>query len=297
MQNESQESAWLEAVNGEKAFVAQSCVLGRSKQCGIVIDDERASRRHAMVHRQAKAEFWLVDLGSANGTRLNGRRLSRPTRLQVGDRIEIAGRVFTFCGPGSAAQPVPDASSTINATVSELRQIDYWLLVADMVGSTQLVQRLPAEASAGVTGQWLATCRSLIEASGGLINKYLGDGFLAYWGALDAAKVVQGLNALRKLQSTGTVPFRMVLHYGTATSGGAPSAGEESLSGTDVTFVFRMEDVASVHGCPLLISEAAARRLQPLLPTLLHGTHAVQGFDVTHQFFTVPFEDPTPQGN
>jgi len=296
MQNEAQESVWLEAATGEKAFVTQSCVLGRSKQCGIVIDDERASRRHAMVHRQADAEFWLVDLGSANGTRLNGRRLSRPTRLLVGDRIEIAGRVFTFCSPGGAVQPAPDASSTINATVSELRQIDYWLLVADMVGSTQLVQRLPAEASAGVTGQWLATCRSLIEVSGGLINKYLGDGFLAYWSAQDAVKVVQALNALRQLQSMGTVPFRMVLHYGTATSGGAPSAGEESLSGTDVTFVFRMEDVASVHGSPLLISDAAARGLQPLIPTLPHGAHAVQGFDGTHQFFTLPFEGCTPQG-
>src|SRR5215468_2816416 len=117
MQNEAQESVWLEAATGEKAFVAQSCVLGRSKQSGVVIDDEKASRRHAMVHRQANGEFWLVDLGSANGTRLNGRRLSRPTRLQVGDRIEIAGRVFTFCGPGGAVQPVPDGSSTINATV------------------------------------------------------------------------------------------------------------------------------------------------------------------------------------
>jgi len=281
------ESVWLEAANGEKTFVVQSCVLGRSKQCGIVIEDERASRRHAMVHRQADAEYWLVDLGSANGTRLNGRRVSRPTRLRVGDRIEIAGRSFTFCCPGAAGGKAPDELSTISATVSELRQVDYWLLVADMVGSTQLVQRLPAEASVSVTGQWLATCRSLIETSGGLINKYLGDGFLAYWSAQDTVKVVQGLNALLKLQTTGTVPFRMVLHYGTATSGGAPSVGEESLSGTDVTFVFRMEDVASVHGCPILVSEAAANKLTPFLQPVVYGRHAVQGFDGNFQFFTL----------
>jgi adenylate cyclase len=241
-----------------------------------------------MVHRQAHAEFWLVDLGSANGTRLNGRRVSRPTRLRVGDRIEVAGRQFTFCCPGAAPQPVPDSSSTINATVSELRQVDYWLLVADMIGSTQLVQRMPAESSASVTGQWLATCRSIIEASGGLINKYLGDGFLAYWSAAESANVVQGLNALGKLQASAAVAFRMVLHYGTATCGGAPSGGEESLSGREVTFVFRMEDLASVHGTGLLLSDAAAAKLKSLLPTVLHGEHAVQGFDGKYRFFTVP---------
>ena len=285
--NDEQDLVWLEAGNGDRTIVAQSCVLGRAKQCGIVIDDERVSRRHAMVHRQAGAEFWLVDLGSANGTRLNGRRVSRPTRLQVGDRVEIAGRLFTFCCPGAAAQSAGDVSSTVNPTVSELRQVDYWLLVADMVGSTQLVQRLPAEASVSVTGQWLATCRTLIEASGGLINKYLGDGFFAYWNAPDSAHVVQAVKALRSLQSAGNVPFRMVLHYGTATCGGAPSVGEESLSGPEVTFVFRMEDLASVHGSPLLISEAAARKLDSLLSTARHGEYAVQGFDGKHQFFAL----------
>lgn len=290
VQDDAKEQAWLEASNGDRTPVGQSCVLGRSKQCAILIDDEKASRRHAMVHRQADAEFWLVDLGSANGTRLNGRRVSRPTRLHVGDCIEIAGRLFTFRGPGTVAPPAPDAASTINATVSELRQVDYWLLVADMIGSTQLVQRMPAESSASVTGQWLATCRSIIETSGGLINKYLGDGFLAYWSAPDCPNVVQGLNALQKLQATGAVPFRMVLHYGTATCGGAPSGGEESLSGREVTFVFRMEDLASVHGSGLLISEPAASKLKSLQSTVLHGEHAVQGFDGKYRFFTVPIQ-------
>jgi class 3 adenylate cyclase len=79
----------------------------------------------------------------------------------------------------------------------------------------------------------------------------------------------------------------MVLHYGTATSGGAPSAGEESLSGKDVTFVFRMEELASVQGISVFISEAAARKLRDLLPTVLHGQHAMHGFAGEHRFFTV----------
>lgn len=280
--------AWLEAPSSERTPVAQSCVLGRSKECQIVIDDEKVSRRHAMVHRQGEAEFWLVDLGSANGTRLNGRRLSRPTRLRNGDRIEVGSRLFMFCQPGVGSQAASDAAaSTVNATVSEMRQVECWLLVADMVGSTQLIQRLPADASVSLTGRWLATCRALIEASAGMINKYLGDGFFAYWPASESAKVAEVTIALRKLQMQGDVPFRMVLHYGAATSGGAPSAGEESLSGKDVTFVFRMEDLASVLGVPVLVSEAAAGKLGRLLPTVSYGQHPVNGFAGEHRFFTV----------
>lgn len=287
MQSDVENSAWLEAPTGERTCVSQSCVLGRSKECQIVIDDEKVSRRHAMVHRQGEAEFWLVDLGSANGTRLNGRRLSRPTRLRNGDRIEVGSLLSTFCQPGAGSQAASDAASTINATVSELRQVSCWLLVADMVGSTQLIQRLPAEASVSLTGRWLATCRALVETSAGMINKYLGDGFFAYWPASESAKVAEVMIALRKLQSQGDIPFRMVLHYGAATSGGAPSAGEESLSGKEVTFVFRMEDLASVQGVPLLISDAAATKLGPLLPTVPHGQYAVNGFAGEHRFFTV----------
>ncbi len=61
-------------------------VVGRAPTCDVVLDDPRVSRRHALL-RWADGECVVLDLGSANGTFVNERRLSGPTRLRPGDRL------------------------------------------------------------------------------------------------------------------------------------------------------------------------------------------------------------------
>jgi adenylate cyclase len=95
MQNE----AWLENRAGDRTLLQGSCVLGRASDAAVVINDPKVSRRHAMIHEQAEGEFCLIDLGSANGTRLNKRRIGQPTRLADGDVIEVAQYTFTFHQP------------------------------------------------------------------------------------------------------------------------------------------------------------------------------------------------------
>src|SRR5580765_850759 len=93
----SQESpVWLELANGTKFSIGDNCVLGRGKGCQVVVEDEKASRRHAMIHKQEGEEFWLMDLGSANGTRLNERRLVAPLRLSDRDKRKGATRRRSF---------------------------------------------------------------------------------------------------------------------------------------------------------------------------------------------------------
>jgi len=72
----------------------QGIELGRDVSCDIVIDDERASRRHAQVRPSARG--WIVeDVGSTNGTRVNGFRMT--VQLLVdGDVITIGATTFTF---------------------------------------------------------------------------------------------------------------------------------------------------------------------------------------------------------
>ena len=289
MQQKAESSVWLESLTGERIPIAENCVLGRSKGSQVVVDDTRASRRHAMIHRQGVGEFWLVDLGSANGTRLNGRHVSQPSRLFDLDKIEVAGALFTFRQHSAVARAAAQEFSTVNATVTEIRKFDCWLLVADITDSTQLVRRLEASESANLTGRWLANCKAIIESSHGVINKFLGDGLFAYWPERPETKaeVAAALQALKKLQAKGQPPFRVVLHHGVAMSGGAPSLGEESLSGKDVTFAFRMEDLASRIGSELLLSEAAISKLDELCKPVPEGAHPLAGFDGEHPFFSL----------
>jgi len=73
-------------------------VIGRSRECDIRIDDGNVSRRHAELSREAAAGagWTVVDLGSTNGTEVNGRRIGRRTPLEDGDRIAIGGTELVF---------------------------------------------------------------------------------------------------------------------------------------------------------------------------------------------------------
>jgi FhaA, N-terminal domain/FHA domain len=75
-------------------LTARRVVLGRSRECDIRIPDANVSRRHAEV-RQEGATHWVVDLGSTNGTEVNGRRVER-TKLSDGDRITIGSTDVVF---------------------------------------------------------------------------------------------------------------------------------------------------------------------------------------------------------
>ena len=83
---------------GEAVSLTLPAILGRAADCSVVIADRRASRRHAEVCRQEEG-FSLRDLGSTNGTWLNGHRLSVPALLRDGDVIEIGSARFTFRDP------------------------------------------------------------------------------------------------------------------------------------------------------------------------------------------------------
>ena len=72
-------------------------VIGRSRECDVVIDDENVSRRHAEVRPSGGA--WIVrDLGSTNGVKVNGRRLdpSRPQSLKRGDELVMGTTRVAF---------------------------------------------------------------------------------------------------------------------------------------------------------------------------------------------------------
>jgi hypothetical protein len=69
-------------------------VLGRSRECDIRLADANVSRRHAEV-RHEDGSYWVIDLGSTNGTELNGRRIER-AELSDGDRITLGATDVRF---------------------------------------------------------------------------------------------------------------------------------------------------------------------------------------------------------
>ena len=69
-------------------------VIGRSRECDVVLSDPNVSRRHAEL-RRADEGWQVVDLGSTNGVKVNDRRVDEAT-LRPGDRIRIGVTDLTF---------------------------------------------------------------------------------------------------------------------------------------------------------------------------------------------------------
>jgi DNA-binding winged helix-turn-helix (wHTH) protein len=75
-------------------------LLGREPEAVVRLVSEKASRRHARIVVDEK-DAVLEDLGSKNGTHVNGARVREPVALQPGDRIEIGRELLVFCRGGA----------------------------------------------------------------------------------------------------------------------------------------------------------------------------------------------------
>lgn len=68
-------------------------VIGRDVTCDLVVDDTRASRRHCRLTRSPEG-FVLEDLGSRNGTLVEGRPIQGPVVLKANQVFRVGGTVF-----------------------------------------------------------------------------------------------------------------------------------------------------------------------------------------------------------
>ncbi len=80
----------------ELAFDEAPVAIGRSSRCEVVVSDLAVSRRHARIIRD-RDSYWIEDLRSANGTKLNGAPVER-ARLADGDELVVGSARFRFVG-------------------------------------------------------------------------------------------------------------------------------------------------------------------------------------------------------
>jgi hypothetical protein len=70
-------------------------VIGRSRECDVVLSDQNVSRKHAEV-RPSGGKWIVKDLGSTNGVKVNGRRITGAQSLKPGDTIELGTSTIGF---------------------------------------------------------------------------------------------------------------------------------------------------------------------------------------------------------
>ena len=91
--------------------------LGRRESNLLRVDDPSVSGAHAVFTRRADGDYMLEDLGSTNGSRINGKGVDAPTRLRNGDRVrfgKVEGTYASEVSPDTAdVEAVIDPGDTL----------------------------------------------------------------------------------------------------------------------------------------------------------------------------------------
>jgi S1-C subfamily serine protease len=100
---------WLVFKSGPKAgssveIAGPELTVGRDAACDLTLDDENSSRRHTRFTRQPNGQVVLEDLGSTNGTFVNGWKADRPVLIQGSEQIQIGDTVLEASAQPPAGQ-------------------------------------------------------------------------------------------------------------------------------------------------------------------------------------------------
>jgi len=256
----------------EESFPLEGIViLGRSADSSIQVMDPSISRRHSMIRQQPDG-FWYFDLGSFNGSYLNGSRATTSRKLHHGDRIELGDHVFRFEQVGSAEFPATGLEEA--STLAQVRSGNAILLVSDIQGFTTLSERLNPDQLAPIIGSWYSQTEEILAGYGATLDKFIGDCVLAYWtdtspenrkqafrtaGALQES-CIDTYHANRELLETMGLTFATgtAIHLGRVAYGGM-SAREFTLLGDAVNLAFRLENLTREVGHSVLTSAEVLR--------------------------------------
>lgn len=81
---------------GRRFIVAATTTIGRGNANDVTLTDPESSRSHARISLRGALGFEVEDLGSRNGTMVNGVRIQRPSPLRFGDRLRVGNTTFLF---------------------------------------------------------------------------------------------------------------------------------------------------------------------------------------------------------
>ena len=312
---------------GRLVEVEDELVLGR-EDADMTLDDPQVSRRHAVI-RRLDGELEIEDLGSLNGTWVNGERVAGRRRLAPGDVVTVGGSAIvvrevrrrsatTMARPGvtraaaNVEAPGPEWTA-LRAEEDELRPVT--ALFADIVGSTALGERLAPHEVKALIGECVTRMSHAVEQFGGTVQAYMGDGIAAFFGmphaheddperaALAALRILRIISEYgREVEEAwGIAEFdvRIGINSGPAAVGMVGAADPQEVSVGDTTNVAARLQSSAEPGT-VAVGEATARRLADRFMLDPLGDLAVKGRAVPVRAWrllqprTVPSGDSAP---
>jgi len=259
----------------------QALQIGRAEGNELKIVSAKVSRFHATI-RSTDTGVVVQDLGSLNGTFLNGKLVGTTAELKSGDKVVVSGFEFLV---ELLEENQPSRNDETKPV--ELQAFTGSLLVSDIRGYTRLSEDLPAQELASVLRVWTEKVTTVVGLLDGVIDKFNGDSVLAYWlrpsnsedSSGDAELAEKCFAAAKRiesetisLESSVLWPFSPKYRWtvkSSIASGevifgniGRGEARSFTVVGDTVNIVFRMNDLCTELAKDLLADETTAKLME-----------------------------------
>jgi adenylate cyclase len=304
--------------DGDKKFPLMnetSWTLGRGPDNDIFFDDKWASRNHAILQIMDSGSFYLIDLGSLNGSFVNGRRVSIPVTLQSGDRLTLGQTEMQLvCPTAKTLVETGDAPTKQKSTVMLHTRRLITVLVIDIRNYTGLTRQVEEQLLSQVIGTWFGNAGNIIRHYGSWVDKYIGDAVMAVWihnttgkdvGRVAPAEMLQVLHALQALHTMSddlnnkfSLPFHLRIGAGVNTGNaivgqmGVGDRPEYTALGDTVNAAFRLESATKEIGVDIALGETTYAQI-PSAELLKFQNHSVnlKGYDVPTMTYAGTFAE------
>jgi adenylate cyclase len=277
--------------------------IGRGEGCAVLLDSRAVSRLHALIQRRDAGDYFLVDLGSRNGSFVNGRRVSVPVRLSDEDRLVFAEQEFIFHNP--ADFPVePLGTGTRNQpTVSMETHSLTTIVVVDIRDFTPLAREVSEALLSQTIGTWFLRVGQVAEQWGSWAQQYIGDAIMAVWvhkgPSSVAADLERALRALCEINRTTCEISQSLPLPGPLRIGAGVNTGPAILGGTDYTALgdtvnsaFRLEAATKTLGFSVALGEGSFHALgDPQLPPFRRRAVHLKGYETSSTAWAMSFEE------
>ncbi|MBW4648415.1 MAG: adenylate/guanylate cyclase domain-containing protein [Kastovskya adunca ATA6-11-RM4] len=262
-------------------LVGSNCwTVGRSDDNNFVLSDRWISRNHAMLQCTETGDFYLIDLGSRNGSFVNGRRVSIPVTLRNGDRLTFGQTDLEFHCPlkegSSNASSTGEDKETLTSTLHVRRLMS--VMVVDIRDFTVLTRQIDEKILSAVIGTWFRQSGEIIREAGSWVDKYIGDAVMAIWfhgsqgvSNEEAINIFRSVSALHKMTSdlSKEYPLPFPLRIGTGINTGFAMVGntgsgdrpDYTAIGDTVNAAFRLESSTKQIGLEIALGEDTYRYL------------------------------------
>jgi adenylate cyclase len=299
--------------NRQLPLTSGNCwTLGRSEENNFVLPDRWISRHHAMLQSMDNGEFYLIDLGSRNGSFVNGRRVSIPVTLRNGDNLTFGQTELEFYCP-SLEHPTysPQHGHDVTATATLHTRNLISVLVVDIRNFTGLTRQLDEKILSEVIGTWFRHAGEIIREHGSWVDKYIGDAIMAVWihgetvSPEEILRIFRALNDLNKVTQDlfNLYPLPFPLRIGAGINTGYAMVGntgsgdrpDYTALGDTVNAAFRLETSTKQIGLDVALGEATYQYLGTVgteEPHYLkpHTVH-LRGYEEPTLAYATTFED------